>query len=42
MLDHERYMAHREERLARQREYYLAHKDSYRLRTKQLKRDTSK
>lgn len=26
-LDHERYMAHREERLQKQREYYQAHKE---------------
>ena len=28
-LDHERYMAHREERLQKQREYYRNNKDKY-------------
>lgn len=28
-LDHERYMAHREERLAKQREYYKANREHY-------------
>lgn len=28
-LDHERYMAHREERLQKQSEYYQVHRDHY-------------
>lgn len=29
ITDHQRYMAHREERLERQREYYKAHREYY-------------
>lgn len=36
--DHERYMAHREERLARQRTYYILNRESCIASVKQSKR----